>query len=65
MAAKSKRLLKVIDGIRSWNISSSQPNSAPKSAIEIDEYLKSEHFQVGKVDIYFLNENNVLILVFY
>ncbi|CAH8649251.1 unnamed protein product [Schistosoma margrebowiei] len=63
MAAKSKRLLKVIDGIRSWNISSSQPNSSPKSAIEIDEYLKSEHFQVGKVDVYFLNENNVLILV--
>uniref|UniRef100_A0A094ZSN2 Syntaxin-binding protein 5 n=1 Tax=Schistosoma haematobium TaxID=6185 RepID=A0A094ZSN2_SCHHA len=48
MAAKSKRLLKVIDGIRSWNISSSQPNSSPKSAIEIDEYLKTEHFQVGK-----------------
>ncbi|CAH8629404.1 unnamed protein product [Schistosoma intercalatum] len=52
MAAKSKRLLKVIDGIRSWNISSSQPNSSPKSAIEIDEYLKSEHFQVGKISVH-------------
>ncbi|KAH9590913.1 Syntaxin-binding protein 5 [Schistosoma haematobium] len=51
MAAKSKRLLKVIDGIRSWNISSSQPNSSPKSAIEIDEYLKTEHFQVGKISV--------------
>nr|CAH8871152.1 unnamed protein product [Trichobilharzia regenti] len=49
MAAKSKKLLKVIDGIRSWNISSCQSSNSTKSAIDIEEYLKSDHFQVGKI----------------
>ncbi|VDQ03189.1 unnamed protein product [Trichobilharzia regenti] len=38
MAAKSKKLLKVIDGIRS---------NSTKSAIDIEEYLKSDHFQIS------------------
>ncbi|CAH8647548.1 unnamed protein product [Heterobilharzia americana] len=49
MAAKSRRLLKVIDGIRSWNISSCQSNPTSKSAIDIEECLKCDHFQVGKI----------------
>ncbi|TNN13306.1 Syntaxin-binding protein [Schistosoma japonicum] len=52
MATKSKRLLKVIDGLRSWNISSSQQNASPRYAFEVDEYLKSEHFQVGRISVH-------------
>ncbi|VDP86849.1 unnamed protein product [Echinostoma caproni] len=37
MAARSKKLLKVIDGIRSWNI----------TFVEIDENLKGENFQIA------------------
>lgn len=48
MAARSKKLLKVIDGIRSWNMSTSQTPST-KACVEIEESLKCENFQVGKV----------------
>ncbi|KAA0199107.1 Syntaxin-binding protein 5 protein [Fasciolopsis buskii] len=51
MAARSKKLLKVIDGIRSWNMSTSQTPST-KACVEIEESLKCENFQVGKIAIH-------------
>jgi len=45
MASKSKKIQKVIDGIRAWNLSSS--SSSTKS--EIEETLKSDHFKFGNV----------------
>ncbi|KAF5403307.1 hypothetical protein PHET_03020 [Paragonimus heterotremus] len=51
MASRSKKLLKVIDGIRAWNVSASQANSHG-SPPDIVELLKSDHFQVGKIAIH-------------
>ncbi|THD26882.1 Syntaxin-binding protein 5 [Fasciola hepatica] len=51
MAARSKKLLKVIDGIRSWNMSTSQI-SPSKVCVGIDESLKCENFQVGKIAVH-------------
>ncbi|KAF6773650.1 Syntaxin-binding protein 5 protein [Paragonimus kellicotti] len=51
MASRSKKLLKVIDGIRAWNVSASQVNSHG-SPPDIVELLKSDHFQVGKIAIH-------------
>ncbi|CAL8108438.1 unnamed protein product [Calicophoron daubneyi] len=52
MAVRSKKLLKVIDGIRSWNISTSQSPTSAKPFVEIEEVLKSEQFQVGKIAVH-------------
>ncbi|TPP67888.1 STXB5 [Fasciola gigantica] len=51
MAARSKKLLKVIDGIRSWNMSTSQV-SPSKVCVGIEESLKCENFQVGKIAVH-------------
>ncbi|CAH8438141.1 unnamed protein product [Dicrocoelium dendriticum] len=52
MAARSKKLLRVIDGIRSWNVSTTQSKQDTYSSVEIEESLKCENFQIGKVAIH-------------
>ncbi len=49
MASKSKKFLKVIDGLRAWNLAASVSASNHKSGLDIKEVLKSDHFQLGTV----------------
>ncbi|KER20493.1 hypothetical protein T265_10963 [Opisthorchis viverrini] len=52
MATKSKKLLKVIDGFRSWNVNSPPTYAVNSPSSDVEEVLKSEHFQVGRVAIH-------------
>ena len=47
MTSKSKKFLKVIDGLRAWNLTASSNNQKP--GIDIKEILKSDHFHLGAV----------------
>ncbi|EUB63175.1 Syntaxin-binding protein 5-like protein [Echinococcus granulosus] len=49
MTSKSKKLLKVIDGLRAWNLAATISGSNQKSGIDIKEVLKSDHFQLGTI----------------
>ncbi|KAM7539250.1 hypothetical protein Aperf_G00000048998 [Anoplocephala perfoliata] len=49
MTSKSKKLLKVIDGLRAWNLAASASGNNQKSGLDIKEILKSDHFQLGTI----------------
>lgn len=61
MTSKSKKILKVIDGLRAWNLAASVSTSSHKSGLDVKEILKSDHFQLGTVrlDTNFCNKFNL------
>ncbi|BHF77073.1 Syntaxin-binding protein 5 [Sparganum proliferum] len=52
MTSKSRKLLKVIDGLRAWNLTSYASSNNHRTAIEIKEHLRSDHFQLGQIAVH-------------
>lgn len=59
MTSKSKKLLKVIDGLRAWNLAASVSGNTQKSGLDIKEILKSDHFQLGTVGLFIHAYNQI------